>query len=189
MAATPTKPRLQDLDPAAMSEAQRRVYDAIAGGPRGAVAEPFRVWLQSPELADRIQNLGNYLRFENQLGSRYSELAILIAARHWDNAYEWYHHVPAGLKGGVPANEIAAIARRARPDFEDDRAAAIYDFATELLRERSVGEANFKSAVEAFGQPGVVELIAILGHYSTFAMLLGTFEIEPPGAAGIPLAP
>ena len=182
-----TKGRFQDLDREAMSDAQRQVYDEIESGPRGTVPAPFRIWLQSPALADRVQKLGQYLRFENKLGSRYSELAILISARHWDSTYEWFDHMPIGLKGGVPAHEIAAIARRARPEFEDERAAIVYDFATQMLTTRNVNDAIFNKAAQAFGQPGIVDLIAILGHYSAFAMLLGAFAIEAPDEVDIPL--
>ena len=47
--------RAPDLDPEKLSPEQRKVYDAIVAGPRGGVVGPLRVWLQSPELADRAQ--------------------------------------------------------------------------------------------------------------------------------------
>ena len=50
--------RFVNLEPERMSEAQKRVHDAIAGGPRGGVRGPFGVLLRSPELADRVQRLG-----------------------------------------------------------------------------------------------------------------------------------
>jgi 4-carboxymuconolactone decarboxylase len=52
--------RFPNLEPERMSEAQRRVHDAIAGGPRGGVRGPFAVLLRSPELADRVQKLGEH---------------------------------------------------------------------------------------------------------------------------------
>ena len=50
-----------------MTEAQKRVHDAIAGGPRGGVRGPFGVLLRSLELADRAQKLGEHLRFNSTL--------------------------------------------------------------------------------------------------------------------------
>ena len=37
-----------------LSPDQRRVHDAIAGGPRGGVRGPFAVLLRSPDVADRV---------------------------------------------------------------------------------------------------------------------------------------
>jgi 4-carboxymuconolactone decarboxylase len=74
--------RVPDLDPEKLSPEQRKVYDAIVAGPRGRVVGPLRVWLQSPELADRAQALGAFCRFGTSLPPRLSELAILVTAAH-----------------------------------------------------------------------------------------------------------
>lgn len=181
--------RFVDLDPADMSEAQKQVYDAIKSGRRGRVAEPFRMLLQSPELANRVQNLGAYVRFDSALPSRLSELAILITARFWSSPYEWHHHVRDGLAGGVPAEEIEAISRRERPDFDDEKADAVYDFATELHTTHAVTDATFARAKEQLGLQGVVDLIGIMGHYTLIAMVLNAFEVAEPEGTKIPLEP
>ncbi|MDH3234553.1 MAG: carboxymuconolactone decarboxylase family protein [Alphaproteobacteria bacterium] len=179
--------RFVDLDPAAMTDDQKRVFEAIKSGPRGGVAEPFRVLLQSPELADRVQALGAFARFGSSLPPRLSELAIIITARFWNSPYEWHHHVRDGLAGGVPASEIEAISRRERPDFDDEKAAAVYDFATELHTKRQVSDGSFARAKELFGIEGVIDLIGILGHYTLMAMVLNTFEVAEPDGTQIPL--
>ena len=179
--------RFVDLDPAEMSEDQKRVFEAINSGPRGRVAEPFRLLLQSPELADRVQNLGAFTRYGSSLPPRLSELAIIITARFWNSPYEWHHHVRDGLAGGVPAKEIEAISRRERPDFDDEKADALYDFVTELHTNRSVSDATFDRAKATFGIAGVIDLIGILGHYTLMAMVLNTFEVAKPDGTKIPL--
>lgn len=182
------KRRFVEVDPKAMSEAQRRVFEAIRSGPRGTVAEPYKLLLHSPELADRVQMLGAYVRYDSALPPRLSELAILVTARTWDNRFEWVHHVPEALAGGVPREEIEAIARRERPRFEDSKASAVYDFCRELLDDRRVGDDTFARAIDALGVAGVVDLIGILGHYALLANLMNAFEVPPPGEADIPLA-
>jgi len=179
--------RFVDLDPAEMSEDQKRVFEAIRSGPRGGVAEPFRVLLQSPELADRVQNLGAFVRYATSLPPRLSELAILVTARRWSSPYEWHHHVREGLAGGVPAAEIEAIGRNERPDFDDDEAEALYDFVTELQDTQAVSDAAFARAKAAFGLQGIVDLIGILGHYTLMAMVLNVFEVAEPEGTKIPL--
>jgi hypothetical protein len=65
--------RFATLEPERMSPAQKRVYDAIVSGPRGGARGPFGVLLRSPELADRVQKVGKYLRFSSSLPARLNE--------------------------------------------------------------------------------------------------------------------
>jgi 4-carboxymuconolactone decarboxylase len=83
--------RLPVIDPDEMTPRQREVADRIAGR-RGAVRGPFHVWLNSPELCDRVESLGAFLRFESSLPLRLRELSLLIAARHFDAQYSWNAH-------------------------------------------------------------------------------------------------
>ena len=73
--------RFATLEPERMSPEQKRAYDAIVSGPRGGARGPFNVLLRSPELADRVQRVGEYLRFKSSLPARLNEFAILINAR------------------------------------------------------------------------------------------------------------
>ena len=51
--------RIDDIDEAKLSGRQREVYEAIAKS-RGQVGGPLRVWVNSPELASRAQELGAF---------------------------------------------------------------------------------------------------------------------------------
>jgi 4-carboxymuconolactone decarboxylase len=171
--------RLPDLPYAAMDAEQRRVYDAIASGPRGRVPALFLPWLLSPGMADPAQTLGAFVRLGSSLAKPLSELAILVTARHWDCAFEWAAHAVFARQAGVAEAVIEAVRRRETPDFDDPAAAAVHDFARQLLETRGVGDATYATAVAALGEKGVVELIGILGYYSLVAMTLNTFEIMP----------
>ncbi|MGP0061695.1 MAG: hypothetical protein ACLPID_20700 [Beijerinckiaceae bacterium] len=65
-------PRIQDIAPDELDAEQRRVCDAIVSGPRGVVQGPLRVWLHSPQLADRAQALGAFCRYGTGLEQRLS---------------------------------------------------------------------------------------------------------------------
>src|SRR5262249_60721151 len=86
--------RVDDLNLEALSAEQRRVYDAIVAGPRGAVQGPLRVWLQSAALADRAQALGAFCRFGTTLPPRLTELAILVTGAHWRARFVWETPAP-----------------------------------------------------------------------------------------------
>src|ERR1700710_599273 len=81
--ATAARPaeRFPTLTPDQMTPAQRKVADAIVAGPRKGLGGPFNTWLRSPELADKLQQVGEHLRFHSSLPPRLNEVAILIPAR------------------------------------------------------------------------------------------------------------
>jgi 4-carboxymuconolactone decarboxylase len=161
-----------------LSPEQQRVFDAILSGPRGAVPAPFHLFLQSAELADRVQQLGELLRYRTGLTPRLSELAILVTARHWGAEYEWSVHEREARKAGVPEGVIRAIAAGSSPEVTGDDA-LIYDFAHTFYAQRDVPQALYDSAVARFGMRTVVELGSILGYYSMLAIVLRIFRVKP----------
>ena len=172
--------RLRDLHPDEMTPAQRRVADAAASGKRGRVPAPLRAWLHSPEMGNRAQSLGEFIRYDTSLGPILSELAILVTARFWTSQYEWYAHKREGLKAGIDPAIIDAIATRRMPDLPDPKMAAVYAYATALHTHHLVPPDIHATAVAALGETGVVELVGVLGYYTLVAMTLNAFEIGLP---------
>jgi len=166
-----------------MSEAQRRVYDAVVSGPRGAFVGPLRAALHRPELADKWQQLGEILRYRTSLPPRLSELAILVTARHWSSQLEWQQHQPAALKGGLSPAVIDAIRDGQRPAFANGDEEAVYDYCLELHQSRKVSETSYRRTLELIGVLGVVELTALVGYYTMVAMTLIAHEIPLPEGA------
>lgn len=181
--------RLPPLPDERLTEEQRRVAEAIARGPRGAVYGPFVPLLRSPELADCAQGLGEYLRFRSAIGPRLTELAILVIARHWNQTVEWAIHAPLAEQAGIAAATIAAIAAARRPAQLSDDEATIYDFCVELGRDKSVGDATFARAVTRFGERGVVDLVGINGYYTLLAMVLNVAGTPAGSTPSIALMP
>lgn len=172
-----------------MTADQRRIYDAIVAGPRGAVEGPLRVALHQPSLADAWQALGAELRFRTSLAPRLSELVILIVARHWTSQFEWYSHEPIARQAGVADDVIAAIRTGDEPAFGADDQQIVYDFVTELLRDHAIGEVTYQRALDTLGTVGVVELTALAGYYVMVAMTLNAHELPLPAGAKPPLGP
>ncbi|MCC7275724.1 MAG: carboxymuconolactone decarboxylase family protein, partial [Alphaproteobacteria bacterium] len=162
-------------------------FDAIAGS-RGHVVGPFLGLLHSPELADRVQNLGAFLRYRTRLGPRLSELAILLTSRAFSCQFEWYAHEKHAREAGVSDAIIEAVRAGRRPAGMQDDEAAVHDYAKELLETRGVSDATHARAREAFGVPAVVELTGLVGYYSLLAMTLNAHRIGPPDGAE-PLPP
>lgn len=161
-----------DLDPR-----QKEVASRIAGR-RGAVRGPFQVWLNSPELCDRVESLGAFLRFDSSLPLRLRELSLLIAARNMDAQYSWNAHVDKAVEAGIPRAAVEAIARHEVPVFEREEDAAFYAFCAELLTEHFVSDATFARALAHFGPRGLVDTVGSLGNFTMLGMCLNAFQVD-----------
>jgi 4-carboxymuconolactone decarboxylase len=175
-------PRLAPLDLAKLTPEQKKVADAIVAGPRGGLRGPFEPWLRSPHLADRAQKLGEYCRFHNSLPKELAELAICLVGRHFKAQYEFYAHARLANEAGLAPAIIEAVRTRATPPFTRDAERIVYDFVTEYLETNRVAAANYKRAIDAFGEQGVVDLVGVCGYYMLVSMTLNVFEMPlPPG--------
>jgi 4-carboxymuconolactone decarboxylase len=175
--------RIPDLDPAHLSPEQQRIYDQIAGGPRGGVRGPLAVWLHRPELANTAQALGRYCRYETSLAPRLSELAILILGRAWSAEYEWWAHKPIALKAGLSEAVVDAIRDRLAPPFEAEDEALVYEFMSTLDTRRAIPDALYQKAAALLGSDGVVDLVGIAGYYTLISMTIKVFNLMPPAGS------
>ena len=181
--------RLPPLAAEAWTDAQRRVAEAIVRGPRGALYGPFVPLLRSPELMDCAQRMGEYLRYRSAIGTRLSELVILLIARRWDQQVEWAIHAPIALGAGIDAAIIDAIANDRRPTGMSDDEALVYELTMELDTRRAVSDATFERARARFGEQGVVDLLGLSGYYTFLAMLMNAAQTAAPASEAPPLPP
>ena len=174
--------RVPDLATTEMSPQQKRLYDEISG-PRGNVGGPFALWMRLPTIADVANKFGNALRLEGKLDRRVFELVVLVIARHWNAQYEWWVHEPHAITAGL-APEIAAAIREGRePAYERDDERVSAALTSELLSTHTVSQATYDRAVAAFGLDLVIEMITVIGFYTTAAMMINTFDSPVPGDA------
>jgi 4-carboxymuconolactone decarboxylase len=171
--------RLEIIEQAQMTAAQRELYNRIAGA-RGAVRGPFNLWLYSPELCDKVEALGKFVRFDSSIPPQLRDLVILVTARHWGSSYMWHSYSKRAVEGGIAGEVIGAIAERRKPALTRAEDQAVYDYATELLQEHHVSDATFRATVAAIGKVTIVELTALIGNYSMVAMVLNAFEVDMP---------
>jgi 4-carboxymuconolactone decarboxylase len=174
----------------AMSPEQRRHAEAIMCGPRGALYGPFVPLLRSPQLMDRVQRVGEYLRYHSAIGNTLSELVILITAKQWNQTVEWTFHEPIARKAGISPDLIRAIADGQEPAEISGDERIVYEFCSELHRTRTVGDATYGRALARFGEAGVIDIIGLSGYYTLLAMVMNVARTpQPPDTepAQIPL--
>jgi 4-carboxymuconolactone decarboxylase len=191
--------RFPVLTPEQLTPEQTALLKSLLAGPRGngdasrdAMDKmlhrgPFNAWMRSPELGERLQKLGEYIRFKTSLPLRLNEFAILITARHWTSQFEWYAHLPMALKAGLDPKIAAGLARNEKPENMRDDEAAVYDFCTQLHRTKQVSDAAYRRAVELLGEQGVMDLIGVSGFYTAVSMTLNVAQAPLPAGEPDPL--
>jgi 4-carboxymuconolactone decarboxylase len=188
---TPENPtdgrRFPLLTEATMTPRQRQSYEAIVSGPRKGASGPFNALLRSPEAADRVQKVGEYVRFQSTIPAALNELAILITGRFWGAQFEFWAHRRLARTAGLADAIIDAVAEGRRPAPMSDDERIVYDFCTELFRDKAVADATFRAAVERFGEQGVIDLVAACGYYSIVSMVLNVDRYPLPAGERPPL--
>jgi 4-carboxymuconolactone decarboxylase len=181
--------RFKPLAPEEMTPEQRRTLDAILGGPRGKIEGPFKALLRSPDLADRVQRVGEYIRFRSSVPARLNELAILVTARKWTAQFEWWAHRRLAMQAGLKPAIADAIARGERPADMDVDEAAVHDFAHALVHSGHPSDAAFAALCDRLGEQGVIDVIGACGYYTLVSFVLNVERVGLPDGAAPPLEP
>ena len=173
-------PRIPLVFDDTMTEAQRRVYDAMMNGPRRSPpVGPLAAAMHRPELAEAWSALGVVLRLNSSFPPRLREFVILLVGRFWDCQFEWVSHEGEARKAGLSAEAIETL-RRGGAVFAAADEQAIHDYAIALLRDHRASDATYQRVLTAYGAAGIVELTALIGYYAMVALTLNAHEIGVP---------
>jgi len=174
------KDRMPPLAADSMTAEQKEAAAELAAGPRGGVRGPFIPLLRSPELMDRLQKVGEYLRYRSALETKLNEFVILVVARQWSQQFEWFVHYPLALKAGLERGVAEAIAegRRPRGVAEDEELA--YDLCEELFRTHGLSDTTYRRALDRLGERGLIDLLGLIGYFTTVSMVMNVAHTPPP---------
>jgi len=150
---------------------------------------PCNAYARSPGLGLLLLQVSDYVRFNSSLPPRLSEFAIMIAARQWSQPYEWRAHYPLAIKGGLDRQILVDLGAGSRPQGMKEDETALYDFCTELYRDKNVNDATFKAALAKFGERGIMDLIGIIGYYDIASMALIVQQATAKPVEEAPLVP
>jgi len=186
-------PRLGLTAPADLDDAQRAVYDAITGGPRGSqkrlipltdeagrLAGPFAVMLLTPEIGNAVQAVGAKVRFSDALTERERELAILTVAGELRSDFERLAHEPAAREAGLSREQLDAVLAGRVPGGLSEDEALICRLAHVMTADRNLPDKDYGQALTALGQERLATLTWLVGYYSALALALAVFRPEIP---------
>ncbi|MGS0743961.1 carboxymuconolactone decarboxylase family protein [Glaciimonas sp. GG7] len=172
--------RLPTIPPEKYTDEQKSAADDFMASRKVPVFGPFEPLMHSPQVMSQARAMGDYLRYNSAIGNTLSEFVILITAREWAQDYEWYVHYPIALKAGIKPEIASAIADGRRPAGMSDDEEIVYDFSTELHKNKRVSDSTFNRAEKRFGSKGVVDLTGINAYYTLLAMQLNVAQYQLP---------
>ncbi len=172
--------RLPTIPPDQYSETQKKAAEDFVAARKVPVFGPFEPLMYSPEVMSQARAMGDYLRYKSGIGNTLSELVILVTAREWTQDYEWYVHAPIALKMGIRPEIVEAIRDGRRPAGMSDDEEIVYDFSSELHRNKRVSNRTYARAEKRFGRPAVVDLVGINAYYTLLAMQLNAARYAMP---------
>ncbi len=167
-----------------LSEVQKAMYQntvRVLGAPVG----PRMVLLHHEVLAQKWAALADVIKNAN-FSERVRELVVLIVARHWKADFEWYAHERLARAAGLPENVIDAIKAGQHPHFEDSTDAAVYAYCTGLQERHAVSDEDYEALRQALGNTGLIELTALIGHYTSVSITLVAHRILLPAGEPAP---
>lgn len=160
----------------------KKIFDEAAGDSRAlaGLQGPSGIRLNSIRLAELQTPYSEYLRFNNGLGPRLTQLAFLVAAREVDSQFEWTSHEPAALKAGVDQSLIDIVKYRKPLTGVGEKETAIIQIGREALGKRKVSPDTFARGLKLFGKETMVNLASFLGYQAQTATLLVIFDQQIP---------
>jgi 4-carboxymuconolactone decarboxylase len=191
----PATGRLAALRRSDLDATQRAFYDSIvanempwaeSGGARAITADgtllgPFNPLLFSPAISSSMLAVFRADKASTSLPPRVHEIVILTVGAACSADYELYAHRAIGAAVGLPAATINAIIAGEQPAFGSGAEASAYEFTRQLTHAHRVDDVTYARAADAFGEPGLVDMVMLIGLYLTVSAIVNAFEVPVPG--------
>jgi alkylhydroperoxidase family enzyme len=161
---------------------KRHIYDHIAetrgGIEGGGIPRSFQLLMNSPDAAEAVGQLGEYIRLKSSLDPVIREIAILGTARALNSQYEWTHHEPVARRVGVREEVIAAIKSGKAPMGLPPKEGVFAQAAKELVLKGALSDRTFQAIEHLLGPDGTVQLIVVISYYAMLHRALASMGIE-----------
>ena len=128
-----------------------------------------------------MNKLNLYLR-NTVVGPAMFQICALIAAREFNENYEWTAHEAGAKRAMIDAKTIDAIRFNRGLEGLSEKDALVIRFGRGLLREHSVSPELYAKVVEVFGRQGMFELTSVIADYAMAAIMLRAVDQHVPNA-------
>lgn len=158
----------------------KRVYEKITAKRGQMRGGPFASLMHHPALAEKVGDLGEFLRFGGTLPGDIREMAILITARSVNQAYEWVAHARIGRTEKLPDDVIERIRTRGDLATLPPRYARPAQVVQHVLRYESIPQGLQDEVKSELGMTELMELVTLAGQYRMIAGVLFAFDSPLP---------
>ena len=162
-----------------MDAEQQKVYDATVATTGRVGKGPAVGYAYSPGLW-RLHNASSAHLLDCSLTQAQVRIVSLMTARHWKAPYPWSAQAAMALTAGVDRAVIEAINAGEQPEFTEGADEMVHAVARELLATGSLGDDIFKAAESTIGYQRLADVVGVIGHFSTTAMMANVVGAEPP---------
>lgn len=153
-----------------MSQRQREVSEAISKRTGQVPAGHLAALLYAPDVAEKVQLLGEFLRCGLRLPERLRILAFLVSAgRHRSADLAQFIPLDAVQHSGLSAATLAAFSEGRRPENLKEDEQLVYDYSSQVIQTGRVKSATFDRAMAKFGREVCLELVEVCG-FTAFLM-------------------
>jgi 4-carboxymuconolactone decarboxylase len=176
-----TLSRLSPLRREALGAEAQAHFDALKKPSDGArnlagLQGPGGILIRMAKFGRLMGEANRCLRSDMGLSAALTEVVILASAREMDSQFEWTMHEPVALRQGVPAAVVEAIKYRKPLDGLPEAETAVIALARESIGAKKVSSATYARLLAAFGEEGLLAIVAILSSYAMTAILLATVD-------------
>jgi 4-carboxymuconolactone decarboxylase len=176
--ASPSTARIGAPPESELNAAQRTEYESAIKG-FGTPAGPRMPLLNSPDVLQAWGDMQKALS-RSKLPAPLRELCIITVGAYWKSEFEWYVHAPGARKQGIPAEAIEAIRKQQAPHFSAPDQRIVYEFTHQLIHRHQVDDATYAAAWKLLGTRTLIDLIGLIGHYTSVSMMLNANHVPIP---------
>ena len=160
-----------------LSEDKLHIYDHISET-RGNVLNIFRTLLNSPDAAEVVTAVGEYIRFKSLLDPIIREITILSVARETNAVYEWAQHEPIARSEGVSLSTIDAIRSGRAPMGIPAKEGIFAQAAREIVQKGEMTNRTYQAVEHLLGPVQTLDLVVLVGYYTLLANIMRPFAVE-----------
>lgn len=117
---------------------------------------------------------------EASAGHRLVDLAILVAAREYDEQFDWTVNELAAQRDGLEPWIIDLVRQRKPLSGLGEKEAVIIEFGRELFGKHMVTAETYAHALEVFGERDLVDFVALMAQHSRDDTVLIGFDQHLP---------
>lgn len=153
------------------------LFDRLERERKVPTANIFRALAHAPQILDQFLSYANAIRAAG-ISPKLREMAILTVGHCTNSEYEIAHHQSHGMKAGISAEQLKAIAEFERSPLFDEEEKAVMALAKESTLQVNVSDATWHRVAAFMDEKQLVELALNVAWYNSGVRIMGTLGIE-----------